>query len=122
MAHHNNSLLVRQMSVCRENGAEFIAPLAGSKLGISRAALRAVSPIHGLRHAPGQGTSGWYIWSGDSSDDPAFFEPMHVGHAESGEMVFARYLALAPGWRFLLGEDGYQDVWFDRSLLELAGK
>lgn len=114
----DDSLLVRQMLVCEENDAEFVAPLAGSKLGISRAALKAVLPINGLRHAPSRGTSGWYIWSGDYSDDLAFFEPLHVEHAESGEMVFARYLALAPGWRFLLGEDGYEDVWFDQSLLE----
>jgi hypothetical protein len=33
-------------------------------------------------------------------------------------MVFARYLGLAPGWRFLIGEDGYEDVWFDPDLLQ----
>ena len=31
------------------------------------------------------------------------------------------YLALPPGWRFLLAPD-YQDVWFDESLLDVSGE
>lgn len=37
--------------------------------------------------------------------------------AASAAMVFTRYLALPPGWRFVIGADGYEDVWYDASLL-----
>ena len=28
-----------------------------------------------------------------------------------------RYLSLPPGFRFLIDNEGYEDVWFDESLL-----
>lgn len=39
-----------------------------------------------------------------------------MNHALSGPMVFGRYLALPPGWRFLIGAVGYEDIWYDASL------
>lgn len=110
-----------QRELCQKYGAEYVCSSLSSKLGISEKALESVFPIHGLRHSPGSEISGWYIWSEDYSEDPNFFEPMHVEHAISESAIYARYLGLAPGWRFLIAEDGYEDVWFDPGLLE-AGK
>jgi hypothetical protein len=38
-------------------------------------------------------------------------------HVVSESAQFVAYLGLAPGWRFMIGEGGYEDVWFDESLL-----
>jgi len=46
-----------------------------------------------------------------------FFEPMHHFHLDEMRPDASVLLALEPGWRFLLGENGYLDVWFDSTLL-----
>ena len=47
---------------------------------------------------------------------PDFFQPLHVEHLFERYPRLLPYLALPPGWRFLLA-DGYEDVWQDDSLL-----
>jgi hypothetical protein len=76
-------------------------------------------PVNGLRHTPTGDTNGWYIWAGDElSDSPDFFLPLHVEHVADWRDRIADYLALPPGWRFLIAPD-HEDVWFDKSLLEV---
>ncbi len=47
-----------------------------------------------------------------------FFVPLHVEHLGEWCPEAVPYLALPPGWRFLLAPD-YEDVWFDATLLEI---
>ena len=114
------SILNIQRELCRAHGAEFAGVTLEDKLGITRLALQGVLPIHGLRHRPERGTSGWYVWSGDYSPDESFFMPLHVAHVLSEQVAFSKYLGLAPGWRFLMGEGGYEDVWFDADLISVV--
>ncbi len=73
--------------------------------------------MNGLRHQPEQGTTGWFIWAGeDLSDDPDFFVPLHAKHLAEWCPEVLVYLALPPGWRFLLAPD-HEDVWQDNTLL-----
>jgi len=51
------------------------------------------------------------------SDDPDFFRPLHVEHVAEWCPEVQPYLALPPGWRFLIAP-GHEDVWFDPALLE----
>jgi hypothetical protein len=106
-----------QEAVCRRFGAEFMPTDETYKLGLSDSATRREQPLNGLRHRPESGTSGWFIWGGDQlSNYPAFFKPVHVFHAQELCPDVLPYLALPPGWRFLIA-DGYEDVWFDEALL-----
>lgn len=77
-------------------------------------------PIHGLRHAPAGHTAGWYIWTGDYAEAADFYKPMHVAHLIEASLNVVPYLGLAPGWRFVLDNRGYEDCWFDASLLNLT--
>ena len=63
-------------------------------------------------------TTVWYIWAGEYSSESDFFVPLHVDHLIDWCPIVIKYLALAPGWRFLLTDD-YEDVWLDDSLLEI---
>ena len=76
----------------------------------------ALLPLNALRHLPESGTCGWYIWGGDYSDDPDFFQPLHVHHLAEHAPQLIPYLALAPGWRLLLAP-GQTDVWYDPALI-----
>ena len=61
--------------------------------------------------------TGWYIWSGEYvSADLDFFDPLHVFHLNDLCPEIVKYLALAPGWRFLFSPM-QEDVWFDEKLL-----
>lgn len=105
-----------QLSICQRYGASFTPPDNMAKLGIAKSAMRGEMPINGLRHPPENGTSGWYIWSGEWSDASDFFLPIHHSHRGEHCPAAVPYLALPPGWRFLMAPN-YLDVWFDENLL-----
>ena len=107
-----------QKALCARIGTAFVPPSRFEKVGIALATLH-LRPLNGLRHPPERGTCGWYIWGGEElSQDPEFFQPLHVHHLDDRCPAVLPYLALPPGWRFLIA-DGYEDVWEDRLLLEI---
>lgn len=107
-----------QQSVCAEYSSEFVPPDAESKVGIALASL-SKTPLNALRHPPKGNTCGWYIWGGeDLSQDPEFFQPLHVHHLGQHCPTIVPYLALAPGWRVLLAQ-GQTEVWHDAELLDV---
>ena len=106
-----------QKSICKKYAAEYQKCDLNLKLGISENIKSGLRPIHGLRIQEENGTSGWYIWAGDWSDDPDFFVPLHGVHLEDWAPIILPYLGLSEGWRFLISEN-YEDVWEDRSILE----
>lgn len=91
------------------------------KVGISlNTKNKSIFPVNGLRHPPEGDTTGWYIWTGeDFSEDPDFFVPLHVEHLLEWRPEILKYLALPPGYRFLLGEQKNEDIWFDHNLLNI---
>jgi hypothetical protein len=106
-----------QRGFCRERDIEYVPAPGDLKLGFALATLGQL-PINGLRHRPSDGTSGWYIWCGESfrgADD--FFDALHLKHLYADYPVLAEVLGLPPGYRFLLAGD-YLDIWFDAQLLE----
>jgi len=100
---------------CRRHAVVPDAPSPGDKLGIALSTLH-LPPLNGLRHPRESGTCGWFIWGGSQiSDEPDFFEPLHVSHLPQICPRALPFLALPAGWRFLAA-DGQLDVWHDESL------
>jgi hypothetical protein len=92
-------------------------PEPRSKVGIASNVRNGLVPLNGLRHQPVGETNGWYIWAGTELSDAAdFFDPLHVEHVARRCPEVLPYLALPPGWRFLIAP-GHEDVWFDQSLI-----
>lgn len=103
----------QQLAVCRKYGVAPMEVSPDQKIGIASNVRSGLLPVHGVRHLPEHGTCGWYIWAGDEmSDDPDFFEPVHLAHIEEWCEAVIPFLLLPPGWRFLVAGD-YSDVWFD---------
>ncbi|WP_449546253.1 immunity protein Imm33 domain-containing protein [Kordia jejudonensis] len=47
-----------------------------------------------------------------------FFKPLHVSHLKDWNELLLPFLALEPGYRFLIANKGnYIDVWEDLSLI-----
>ncbi|MGO9940141.1 MAG: hypothetical protein ACLPH3_20940 [Terracidiphilus sp.] len=88
------------------------------KIGFATATA-GLKPINGLRHRQIVGTSGWYIWCGESFSEAAdFFDPLHASHIQESQPDASRLFGLPPGYRFLLAGD-YLDVWHDEKLLSV---
>jgi hypothetical protein len=105
-----------QAAVCERFGVDPFQASADLKVGVSRDIGSGQWPIHGLRHPPQGDTTGWYIWSGEYSDADDFFQPLHVAHLPEDLPEVLPYLALPPGWRFLIAP-GHEDIWWDEKLL-----
>jgi len=109
-----------QAALCAKHAASGLAALPDQKVGLARDFSRQVLPLNGLRHPPEAGTTGWFIWSGEElSQSPDFFMPVHVAHLDALAPEVVPFLALPPGWRFLIAGE-YEDVWFDPSLIDQA--
>ncbi len=85
---------------------------AGETLGVSQSLITGDWdwPLHGLRHRPTPGTSGWYVWTGDLSDADDFFKSWHIYHLIERLPEVEHLLDLPPGSRFVFAP-GYEDVW-----------
>ena len=112
------NLIEKQKKICKKYGAKFIESPNNFKVGISKNVKAGELPIHGLRHPMENDTTGWYIWAGEYSDDPNFFQPLHIEHLDEWNPLIKEYLGLPPGWRFLITDD-YEDVWEDKKLLNI---
>lgn len=108
-----------QRSVCDRFGVVPVASPPYLKVGLAKSVRTGDLPVHGLRHPPENDTSGWFIWAGEHlSDDPDFFESIHVVHLAELRPEVMPYLALPPGWRFLIAP-GHEDVWEDPNLRDV---
>lgn len=115
MADHPSS----QLDVCTRFGVTPAVPAPGSKLGVARNLRSDLWPVNGLRHPESEGTNGWYLWAGEElRSDPDFFVPLHLEHVQEWNEAVVPYLALPPGWRFLVAP-GHEDVWRDTALLDI---
>lgn len=110
------NLKQNQKSICEKFSAPYQPCDLRLKVGISLNVKDGVRPLHGVRVKEEHGTSGWYVWAGDWSDDPDFFVPLHGEHLSEWAEIVMPYLGLPEGWRFLVTED-YEDVWEDPELL-----
>lgn len=82
------------------------------RLGIALNSLTKI-PVYGVRRARENDTCGWYLWGGEFSDAEGFFSPVHVGHISEVLPIAKKYLALAPGFKFIIDANGYEDVWYE---------
>ncbi|HFC8548897.1 TPA: hypothetical protein ACFRHE_000983 [Neisseria lactamica] len=108
-----------QIIICKKYNTEIYPVSDVSKIGVAENVKQAnLYPINGLRHRPKGDTNGWYIWAGENfSYNKNFFLPLYTFHLQIWRPEIIPFLTLPPGYRFLIGENGYEDVWFDELLL-----
>jgi hypothetical protein len=114
-----NPATSEQLAMAQRFGTSPKPPLPGERVGIARNVRDGLWPLNGLRHPVAGETSGWYIWAGSEwSEADDFFVPLHIEHLVEWCPAVIPYLALGPGWRFLVAPD-FEDVWFDENLLNV---
>lgn len=114
-----HQIVSQQMKICEKYNTEWFGSPLDLKIGVSKNLTSGTLPINGLRHPPENGTAGWYIWAGDYSEAGDFFQPLHIQHLIEMYPDLLKYLGLPPGYRFQIDNKGYEDVWEDKSLLNI---
>ena len=57
----------------------------------------------------------WFFYCGEHSKALDFYKPMHAHHLSNYLPLVEKYLALAPGYCFVIDETGYEDVWHQQN-------
>lgn len=111
-----SSHIEKQKEICEKYNSKWKPINQKSRIGISENLN--LEKLNGLRHKTEKGKVCWYIWSGEYSEDADFFKPICAEHLLQRNPKIIKYLALEDGFRFLITESGYEDVWFDENLLK----
>jgi hypothetical protein len=106
-----------QRAVCEQYLVPFVGAADDSICGVALSTL-SLRPLNGLRHPTSGDTTGWYIWGGEYSDNPNFFQPLHISHLCESRPEIVKFLGLPPGYRWL-SDNETEDVWFDSNLLNV---
>jgi hypothetical protein len=118
MVYNNwNIHIEKQKEICEKYGSNWNPINKTLNIGISENL--DLEKLNGLRHRTKKGEICWFIWSGEYSEDDNFFQPMCTEHLLQRKPKLIDYLGLDEGFRFLITENGYEDVWFDEKLLEI---
>ncbi|WOI47425.1 hypothetical protein [Acidovorax sp. BLS4] len=110
-----------QSAICKKYNCTPLEFNPSINVGVNLASL-SQQPIYGVRVRPTSDTSGWYFWGGEYSDDDGFFQPVHGAHIIEKVPSLGKYLALPPGYKFIVDDEGYEDVWYDPSAFVRAGQ
>lgn len=105
----------RQKQICEKYQSKWNPINKKLKIGVGGSDLN-VDPIHGLRHPKENGTTGWYIWTGEYSETEDFFKPICAEHLLQIRPQLIKYFGLDVGYRFLINKNEYEDVWYDEKL------
>jgi hypothetical protein len=109
-----------QKRICDKYRVRWSETKIGLFIGLADNVLTGMNPVNGLRHPQCDTTTGWYIWAGEEfSQAEDFFKPYHVRHLLTMRPDIIKYLGLPPGFRFLIDDKGYEDVWEDLELLKI---
>ena len=111
-----NTITLEQKEVCVKHDSECYGIDFSLKVGVAINTLEQV-PIHALRHQEEGDTTGWYIWGGEYSDVDNFYQPLCAEHLQKYCPKIVKYLALGPGYRLIIDNEGYEDVWFDPEII-----
>jgi len=106
---NSQNLLKLQQDTCKrlalpDSAPEEMVAVAISTLG--------KMPVYGTRIAlPEGGNISWFFHCGEYSDVADFYQPVHAEHLSELLPSVLKYLRLPPGSKFIIDDQGYEDVW-----------
>jgi hypothetical protein len=106
-----------QLAVCKRTGVKPHRPAAFLQLLVSKNVSDSSDPVYGVRKSPRQdrGDVGWTIWAGSKGIGETAkkdgFSIIRVQEIAQYNKRVGDYLALPPGWGFVLGKNDYEDIY-----------
>lgn len=104
-----NELIAEQKLLCEEFGSAYIEVTGDDVVAVAVKSL-AQDPLVGIRKKTADQVS-WYIYAGELKEGIDDFETMTVRELQDILPEVLPYLALDVGYRFMIDEDDYEDVW-----------
>jgi len=105
--------LKHQQQICEKYHSPFEALKANEMIAVALGSIGKM-PIYGIRNISTEHeTVSWFIYCGEFSEQEDFFQPIHAEHLKDKLAIIIPYLALAQGYRFIIDDQGYEDVWFE---------
>lgn len=100
-----------QKLLCEEFDSAYVVVNADDLVAVAIESLKQ-DPIVGIRKLPEAGeTVAWYIYGGELDLEQDSFETISVAELEKLNPDLIPYLALETGFRFMIDQDEYEDVW-----------
>lgn len=110
----------QQQAICARFQVNWMPIGLNALVAFNESLFSSTQPINGLRQPNQKTIDGWYLWSG--GDVPAneiqFFKPVTILQILEQRPLVLKYLGLPEGWRFQVDDLGYEDIWFEASVLE----
>ncbi len=106
--------LKEQRNLCKKLNVDLVPVKPYDMVGL--AFPTSGNPFNALRHPP-DNYSGWFLWVGEYSDAVDFYKTVHAVHLLDYRSAMIKYLGLPPGYRVQIDDYGYEDIWYDASLL-----
>jgi hypothetical protein len=116
LMEHNfwNTHIEKQKEICANYNSKW-NPI-NPKLKIGASIDLNLDPLNGIRQKGEKGTTGWFIWSGEFSENKDFFQPICAENLLQIRPQIIKYLGLDVGFRLLIDNNGYENVWFDENI------
>jgi len=116
-----NDIEQEQKDLCKRLDLQWTPVEKDQMIAISNSLFTDTLPINGLRHPRQKKLDSWFLWSGGEipQDEKDFFDPIHPIHLLDKRPLVLKYLGLPYGYRFQIDDKGYEDIWFDQSILEI---
>ena len=106
-----SNLLNIQEEICKKYGSKF-EPINPQEMIAVAIDSVGKMPINGIRHfLKGNEKISWFLYCGEFSEKIDFFKPMHAEHLKDFLPEAIPFLALEKGFRFIIDDSGYEDVW-----------
>jgi len=104
-------LIDEQKLLCEEFDSTYIEVKADDLIAVALDSIKQ-EPLVGIRKRPTAGeTVTWYIYGGELQSNDEDFEIMSVKELQEILPEVLPYLALDHGYRFMIDQDDYEDVW-----------
>ncbi|MFC7422037.1 hypothetical protein ACFQNF_19445 [Iodobacter arcticus] len=101
----------KQIDICKKN-CSAITPYSLEEMVAVAIKTIGKNPTVGMRNIPNDGENvTWFFYCGENSEDPDFYQTMHIEHLTDYLPNVFDYLCLEPGFSFIIDGNGYQDVW-----------
>ncbi|WP_197715406.1 hypothetical protein [Aquitalea magnusonii] len=102
-----------QEVVCKKFNSPYL-PIAGQEMVALAVQTIGKMPIYGVRVIKEHPDDiEWFIHCGEFSGEDDFYKPIHASHLSEMLPAIEKYLALSQGFKFIIDDSGYEDVWQD---------
>lgn len=105
-----------QQEICRKHQSKFEPLFFDEIVAVALGSLGQM-PITGIRNILQKDENvSWFIYCGEPSEQADFYQPVHWHHLKEILPEVLPYLGLSQGFRFIIDNEGYEDVWFETNV------